>query len=132
IGAAAVADFRPEHVETQKIKKGAATSMQLYLVKNPDIIAEASKHLERPFTVGFAAETHNQEEYANKKLVEKELDMIAMNDVSRQDIGFNSDENSLRVLWPEGERVIEKASKFSVADQLLDNIKDHYEAKSKN
>ncbi|OAJ34227.1 bifunctional phosphopantothenoylcysteine decarboxylase/phosphopantothenate--cysteine ligase CoaBC [Piscirickettsia salmonis] len=132
IGAAAVADFRPEHVETQKIKKGAATSMQLHLVKNPDIIAEASKHLERPFTVGFAAETHNQEEYANKKLVEKELDMIAMNDVSRQDIGFNSDDNSLRILWPEGESVIEKASKFAVADQLLDKIKDHYEAKSKN
>lgn len=132
IGAAAVADFRPEHVETQKIKKGMATSMQLHLVKNPDIIAEASKHLERPFTVGFAAETHNQEEYANKKLIEKELDMIAMNDVSRQDIGFNSDENSLRVLWSEGERVIEKASKLAVADQLLDNIKDHYEAKSKN
>ncbi|ODN43160.1 bifunctional phosphopantothenoylcysteine decarboxylase/phosphopantothenate--cysteine ligase CoaBC [Piscirickettsia litoralis] len=132
IGAAAVADFRPEHCEGQKIKKGAATSMQLHLVKNPDIIAEASTHPQRPFTVGFAAETHNQEEYANKKLIEKELDMIAMNDVSRKDIGFNSDENSLRVLWREGEAVIEKASKLIVADQLLNEIKDHYEAKSKN
>lgn len=105
IGCAAVADFRPATISPQKIKKVKGTDeLTLTLVKNPDIIAEVARSENRPFTAGFAAETENLEEYARKKLTEKNLDLIAANDVSKKDSGFDSDKNSITLYDREGGR----------------------------
>jgi len=94
IGAAAVADYRPKQANTLKIKKDSDV-MNLELEKNPDIISAISALGNRPVTVGFAAETHDVVNYAQDKLQRKNLDAIIANDVSRQDIGFNSDNNQV-------------------------------------
>ncbi|KZN29428.1 phosphopantothenoylcysteine decarboxylase [Pseudoalteromonas luteoviolacea S2607] len=100
IGCAAVADYRAADIAEQKIKK-QGDEMTLTLVKNPDIIAEvASLTQNRPYTVGFAAETQNVEQYALGKLKNKNLDMICANDVSQAGLGFNSDNNALTLFWP--------------------------------
>ena len=98
IGAAAVADFRPNQVATKKIKKGAEDHMQISLIKNPDIIADVANLTPRPWVVGFAAETHDVINYATNKLHNKKLDMVIANDVSDKRIGFNSDHNAVTVL----------------------------------
>ncbi|KZN51133.1 bifunctional phosphopantothenoylcysteine decarboxylase/phosphopantothenate--cysteine ligase CoaBC [Pseudoalteromonas luteoviolacea] len=99
IGCAAVADYRAADIAEQKIKK-QGDEMTLTLVKNPDIIAEvASLTRNRPYTVGFAAETQNVEQYALGKLKNKKLDMICANDVSQAGLGFNSDNNALTLFW---------------------------------
>jgi phosphopantothenoylcysteine decarboxylase/phosphopantothenate--cysteine ligase len=92
IAAAAVADYRPVTVATQKIKKHA-DAMHLELEKNVDIVSAAASEYSDLFVVGFAAETQNIEEYARGKLERKNLDAIVANDVSRSDVGFNSDDN---------------------------------------
>ncbi len=101
IGCAAVADYRPQAVAEQKLKKQADNdAMTITMVKNPDIIASVAgltKH--RPFTVGFAAETQNVATYARDKLARKKLDMICANDVSDAEQGFNSDHNALHLFW---------------------------------
>src|SRR5690606_10541571 len=80
ISAAAVADVRPALVSGSKIKKGDA-ELEVKLVRNPDILAEMSQRAERPFLLGFAAETDDVEEHARGKLARKRLDMIAANRV---------------------------------------------------
>ncbi|MFG6668367.1 bifunctional phosphopantothenoylcysteine decarboxylase/phosphopantothenate--cysteine ligase CoaBC [Halomonas sp. HNIBRBA4712] len=107
IGCAAVADYRAEHPAEHKIKKtGDSDTLTLTLVKNPDIIAEvaALKAPARPFVVGFAAETRELERYAADKLARKNLDMIVANDVSREGLGFGSDDNAALLVWqtPQG------------------------------
>jgi phosphopantothenoylcysteine decarboxylase/phosphopantothenate--cysteine ligase len=92
IAAAAVADYRPVTVATQKIKKHA-DAMHLELEKNVDIVSAAASEYSDLFVVGFAAETQNIEEYARGKLERKNLDAIVANDVSRSDVGFKSDDN---------------------------------------
>ena len=95
IGCAAVADYRPAQVASQKIKKsGDNDQMALTLVKNPGIIADVGALSDKPFTVGFAAETVDVEQYALDKLRRKRLDMIAANGVSRAGQGFNADDNA--------------------------------------
>ncbi len=73
----------------------------------------------RPFTVGFAAETQNVEQYARGKLTNKNLDMICANDVSVSGQGFNSDDNALTVYWPQGEQSLPLASKAELARSLM-------------
>ena len=99
IATAAVADYRVAQVAEHKIKK-AGDELNVSLIKNPDIVATIAQQQKRPFMVGFAAETRNVEEYAAGKLIAKKLDMIACNDVSRNDIGFASDENAMIVFLP--------------------------------
>ncbi|MDF2446699.1 MAG: coaBC [Moraxellaceae bacterium] len=118
VACAAVADYRPRAAADQKIKKSADT-LTLDLVKNPDIVAAIAARADRPFVVGFAAETEKVVEHARDKLVRKRLDMIACNDVARGDIGFQSDDNAMTVIWQEGEQVLEKASKAVIARQLV-------------
>lgn len=96
IATAAVADYRTEEAAPQKIKK-TQEAMTLSLVKNPDILATISLAHPELFVVGFAAETQDVEHYARGKLVTKNLDLIACNDVSRADIGFASDDNAMQV-----------------------------------
>ncbi|MCL1138005.1 bifunctional phosphopantothenoylcysteine decarboxylase/phosphopantothenate--cysteine ligase CoaBC [Shewanella pneumatophori] len=118
IGCAAVADYRIAEVAESKIKK-SAEQMQLALVRNPDILASVASHAHRPFTVGFAAETNDVEQYARGKLSRKKLDMIAANDVSNTDIGFNSDTNALSVFWSDGSTDLPAVDKDTLAKQLL-------------
>ncbi|MGI2175909.1 bifunctional phosphopantothenoylcysteine decarboxylase/phosphopantothenate--cysteine ligase CoaBC [Shewanella ulleungensis] len=118
IGCAAVADYRIADVAEQKIKK-SAEEMQLALVRNPDILATVAQHTTRPFTVGFAAETNDVEQYARGKLQRKKLDMIAANDVSIQGLGFNADSNALQVFWQDGSQQLPATDKLTLARQLL-------------
>ena len=125
IGCAAVSDYRVEKVSDQKIKKqDGIDELMLKLVKNPDIIATVG-HMEhkRPFTVGFAAETNNIEHYAKDKIVKKNLDLIVLNDVSKQDIGFNSDFNAVTVFDKEGKvAAFPKMTKEVLSGVLMDLI----------
>lgn len=123
IAAAAVADYRPANVAEQKIKKtGDNDEMVIQLVKNPDIVATIASHPQRPFTVGFAAETQQVISYAKDKLARKKLDMIIANDVSVEGIGFNSDENAVTVVTAEAEQTLAQASKTQLARTLIELI----------
>jgi phosphopantothenoylcysteine decarboxylase/phosphopantothenate--cysteine ligase len=117
IAAAAVADYRPARAEDQKIKKTDA-HMDLELERNPDILSSVAGSDERPFVVGFAAETQDVEANAFAKLEAKGLDMIAANLVG-PNAGFDSDHNELAVLWPGGGRCLPKANKRRLAEQLI-------------
>lgn len=121
IGCAAVADYRISDVSRCKIKK-SAQEMQLALVRNPDILATVANLPNRPFVVGFAAETHDVETYARDKLKRKNLNMIAANDVSVAGLGFNADANALRVFWPQGSQDLPATDKLTLARQLLSLI----------
>ncbi len=125
IAAAAVADYRCAETALQKIKKNTV-QMQLTLVPNPDILAAVTLRENRPFTVGFAAETENLRENALKKLTQKHLDMIAANNVSAKDSGFNSDQNALLVLWPGGEIEFSLRAKTQLAEDLLQVVMQRY------
>ncbi len=124
IGCAAVADYRVADVAEAKIKKSSET-MALALVRNPDILATVASHSIRPFTVGFAAETHEVETYARDKLKRKKLDMIAANDVSVPGQGFNADRNALKVFSATGCDELPATDKLSLAKQLLILIAKH-------
>ena len=127
IGCAAVADYRVEQVAEQKIKKtGDNDELTLKLVKNPDIIASVAGLTEkRPFTVGFAAETQNVEQYAKDKLQRKNLDMICANDVSGGQV-FNADQNALHLFWRNGEKRLPLADKTKLAEALVNEIVERY------
>jgi phosphopantothenoylcysteine decarboxylase/phosphopantothenate--cysteine ligase len=101
IAAAAVSDYRCEQIVPQKIKK-KDDQYHLVLQRNPDILAAVANMKNRPFVLGFAAETENVLENARTKLTQKKLDMIAVNDVSDPSIGFWSDKTQLTVLWQGG------------------------------
>lgn len=123
IATAAVADYRIKEQAPQKIKK-TVENLTLELVKNPDILATISHENPNIFTVGFAAETQDVEQYAKGKLVSKNLDMIACNDVSRSDIGFGSDDNAMTVFFKNKKQSVklEKNSKEKIAEQLAELI----------
>jgi phosphopantothenoylcysteine decarboxylase/phosphopantothenate--cysteine ligase len=127
IASAAVADYRLASVAPQKVKKSTDT-LTLELVKNPDIIAMVAAHDPHPFTVGFAAETQDVERYARGKLESKNLDIIIANDVSRSDIGFNSDDNAVSVFWPEGQQRFDTMNKHTLARELIALVADRYNA----
>ena len=124
IACAAVADFRPAQVAKQKMKKQPGNEeMVIQLVKNPDIVASIAALTEqRPFTVGFAAETQDVEHYARGKLTTKNLDLICANDVSVQGQGFNSDTNALHLYWPNGDKALPLATKADLGQQLVTEI----------
>lgn len=121
IAAAAVADYRPVQCADQKIKK-KNDDMSITLTKTPDIVATISSLKERPFTVGFAAETNDVEAYARKKLLAKKLDLVIANDVSDSRIGFNSDDNQVTLVCPEASETLELMSKANLAAYLVDFI----------
>ena len=121
IACAAVADYRPAAVQEQKIKKGP-DEITLQLVRNPDIVATVAAGAQRPFTVGFAAETRDVLTYARDKLQRKALDMIVANDVSDQSIGFNSELNEAVVLWSDGEQALARTGKGNLARQIIQLI----------
>ena len=127
IGAAAVADYSPV-VSDKKIKKGG-DQVTLILQKTKDILAEvAALEQHRPFTVGFAAETHDLEVYARDKLTRKKLDMIAANWVGQEQGGFDSEQNALQVFWDKGEKTFSMTDKARLAEQLLVLIAERIKA----
>lgn len=125
VACAAVADYRVADIASQKIKK-SSDAIQLNMVKNPDIVADVAALSNKPFTVGFAAETQDVEQYARAKLQRKGLNMIAANDVSQSGQGFNSNDNALMVFSAGQKSEIPLASKQQVARQLVTLISQEY------
>jgi phosphopantothenoylcysteine decarboxylase/phosphopantothenate--cysteine ligase len=117
IGTAAVADYRPREIASRKIKK-TGERISLELERTTDILAAVAALPQRPFTVGFAAETHDVQTYARDKFERKGLDMIAANEVGDSK-GFDCDDNALWVLWSGGNTQLPSASKRELAMQLL-------------
>jgi len=125
IACAAVSDYRVEKPATHKIKKDGA-SMQLELVPTPDIVSEVTQLGNKPFTLGFAAETEDVEQHAREKLTRKNLDMIAANQVGVEPSGFESDTNEILVIWPDGQQLLALGEKRVIAIQLIDLLADRY------
>ncbi len=130
ISCAAVADYRPVAKQPEKIKK-LHDGLSVKMVRNPDIIAEVAKYHNRPFVVGFAAETRDLERYAKQKLERKRLDMIAGNDVSDTSIGFDSTENALEIFWAGGHCSLERDTKTKIARRLIGLIAERYASTDK-
>jgi len=127
VAAAAVADYRPIDLAAKKIKKEQQTIV-LKLVRNRDILKDVTAQHPDVFTVGFAAETHDLEQYAIQKLNQKSLQMIVANDISRSDIGFDSEDNAVSVFWQGGTKALTKASKSQIARQLVELIAKRLDA----
>ena len=123
IMSAAVADYRVKNYSDQKLKKGNEETITLELVKNPDILAELCKNKTSQVVVGFCAESENLTENAKSKIEKKGCDYLVANDISRRDIGFNSNDNEVIILDKEGNiNKFEKASKKVIARKILEWI----------
>jgi phosphopantothenoylcysteine decarboxylase/phosphopantothenate--cysteine ligase len=131
IASAAVSDYRPAIVSDHKVKK-SAQGLSLELLPNPDILKAVSQLPQRPFCVGFAAETDNHEAHAQAKLEDKQLDLICLNDVSDASIGFGSDENAMTILGKHHQWQLEKQSKKLLAQSLLRIIGMEFEKESQH
>ena len=117
--AAAVADYTPSTVAKEKIKKSADT-ITLELVRTTDILGSCrSEHGFAGTLVGFAAETENLIVHAREKLTRKQCDLIIANDVSKPGVGFESDQNEVKLVYPERIEQLPLASKHDLAHQLV-------------
>ncbi|EHK71697.1 bifunctional phosphopantothenoylcysteine decarboxylase/phosphopantothenate synthase [Pseudomonas psychrotolerans L19] len=135
IASAAVADYRPEVIAPHKLKKDPTRGdgLLLELVRNPDILATLAGRPDRPFSVGFAAETQNLLEYAQRKLRDKNLDLIVANDVANPAIGFNSEDNAVTVIDRGLHEIrFEQTSKGKIARQLIALISIHLKDTTQN
>ena len=120
---AAVADYKAKNYSKEKIKK--SDQQNINLTKNVDIISYVSKHnsLRPKLTIGFAAETENIDENAKKKLSEKNCDWIIANDVSNEEIGFDSKYNQVKIFYKNNsDEYIEKMSKSLIAEEIVDRV----------
>ena len=125
IGVAAVADYSPINSELKKIKKNIDnSSLVLKMQETKDILLEVGSLKEKPYLVGFAAETENLIQNAKKKLTRKNLDLIIANDVSSQDIGFDSDFNEVFLITEDEEILIEKTSKRNLSRKIIEFISE--------
>lgn len=129
IACAAVADFRPQQFEQNKIKKTENDQLQLVLEPTLDIVSAVTAEEHAPFVVGFAAETSSVDVYAKNKLAKKKLDMIAANRVG-VGVGFAVNENELEVFWKGDSRLLPKAPKKQLARDLMTLIIERYNAKN--
>jgi phosphopantothenoylcysteine decarboxylase / phosphopantothenate---cysteine ligase len=126
ISTAAVADYRPARPAEQKIKKTTDT-LDLCMERTSDVLATVAARPDRPFVVGFAAETESVEQNARLKLMKKNLDMIAANEVGHEK-AFDCEDNQLIVLWRNGRHDLGKASKQDLARKLVAIIAESYAA----
>jgi phosphopantothenoylcysteine decarboxylase / phosphopantothenate---cysteine ligase len=124
IAAAAVSDYRPMQVASEKIKK-TSDSLMLPLSRTTDILATVAAGNQRPFVVGFAAETQNVERNALAKLEGKKLDLICANQVGEK-LGFDQDDNALTVYWNGGKRELARCSKAQLAGELVSLIAERH------
>lgn len=119
---AAVADFRPAEVAEQKIKR-VGQSMDIHLVPNPDIaVSLGQMKKERQVLVGFALETNDEEQNAQRKLEKKNLDFIVLNSLRNEGTCFRSDENQIAIISRDGQTDYEKKSKREVAADIVDEL----------
>ncbi len=125
IAAAAVADYRPATYSEQKIKKSAST-LTLTLERNPDILATVAALPNKPFTVGFAAETEQVIAHAQEKRRHKQIDVIIANQVGKG-LGFESDYNAVHLLWEDGEQTFELQDKKTLAQALVRLLVKRYQ-----
>lgn len=122
IFAAAVADYRPAEVASQKIKKTAG-DITLRLEPNPDILAASARKKGHRLIVGFAAETDKVAENARKKLADKNADLIVANDVTAEGAGFDVDTNIVTLFARDGrDLALPKLTKREVAQRILDEV----------
>jgi phosphopantothenoylcysteine decarboxylase/phosphopantothenate--cysteine ligase len=121
--AAAVGDYRPAEVSSQKVKK-TENDMTVRLVRNPDILADLGRRKPaKQVLAGFAAETENLVANATKKLRSKNLDFIVANDLSQKGCGFGCDTNAVKIIDRRGETAeIPCLSKMEIADRILDRL----------
>ena len=123
IGTAAVSDYSPAEVKNSKIKKdGNKSPLNLELKENQDILKSVSELEERPYVVGFAAETDGLIKNAEKKLKNKGLDLIVANDVSNKEIGFDSDENEVTLITKTEQQLIPKQNKKKISKKIVEFI----------
>jgi phosphopantothenoylcysteine decarboxylase/phosphopantothenate--cysteine ligase len=120
IMSAAVFDFMPAEKSQEKIEKSG--EILLKLIRTPDIISEVGKKRNKPFIIGFAAETGRRLERTRKKLKEKNMDMIVFNDVTEAGSGFDVDTNRVVIIDKENETELPLLSKESVAEAILDRF----------
>ena len=126
IGTAAVADYSPAKVEDSKIKKdGNNESLVLEMKENQDILKTVSDMEDRPYVVGFAAETEDLLKNARKKLEKKKIDLIIANDVSNKDIGFDSEENEVTLITSSEELLLDRDSKKKISKKILEFISNN-------
>ncbi|MCZ8492586.1 bifunctional phosphopantothenoylcysteine decarboxylase/phosphopantothenate--cysteine ligase CoaBC [Priestia megaterium] len=127
IKSAAVADYRPKHVFDQKMKKQPGAAV-LELERTTDILRTLGEQKEHQLLVGFAAETEQVDEYAQKKLSSKNLDMIVANNVTTEGAGFGTDTNIVTLYKRSGEsRELPILSKHEVATEVLKEVKEMLE-----
>ena len=127
IKSAAVSDYRPASPANEKIKK-QSEQMAIELERTQDILKTLGKQKTDQFLVGFAAETTNVENYGKQKLIDKNLDAIVINDVSKDGIGFGSDNNEVLIIINDGTEIkIDQTSKVAIASQLLAEISNRLE-----
>lgn len=118
---AAVADYRPVAYSEQKIKKDG-DRLIIELEKTPDILGSMRSVFGFKGTlIGFAAETQQVEEYARGKLERKQCDFIVANDVSRSDIGFDSKENEVALVFPDHVEYLGKDTKEHIAMHIIEH-----------
>ncbi|MDC0076130.1 bifunctional phosphopantothenoylcysteine decarboxylase/phosphopantothenate--cysteine ligase CoaBC [Gammaproteobacteria bacterium] len=123
IGTAAVADYSPSKVESSKIKKkGNSEALVLKMKENQDILKTVSDMKDRPYMVGFAAETEDLLKNARKKLEKKKIDLIIANDVSNKSIGFDSEENEVTLITNSEEVLLDRSSKKKIAKRIVEFI----------
>jgi phosphopantothenoylcysteine decarboxylase/phosphopantothenate--cysteine ligase len=124
IKSAAVSDYRPAAAAEQKIKREGCERMALELVQNPDILREVSEQKGARIVVGFGAETERITEHAWAKLERKGCDLLVVNDVSRRDIGFDSEMNEVQLFGPGRSDVVRvpRATKREIAARILDRV----------
>ena len=125
IGVAAVADYRPVDEADQKIKKNN-DEMTIRLVKNPDILADVAALKDKPFCVGFAAETNKVVDYARGKLERKKLDLIAANKVGGSETGFGTTDNAITLISKDDVIELPRANKSALARNLITHIAKHF------
>lgn len=122
IMSAAVSDFMPAKISKEKIEKSG--ELLLNLKQTPDIISEVSRKKNRLFVVGFAAETGKRIDRARRKFKEKKMDMLVFNDVNEAGSGFDVDTNKVIIIDSERETELPLMSKDSVAEAILDRVKE--------
>lgn len=121
---AAVADFRPDNVAEQKIKRVGQT-MDLHLVPNPDIAAELGRmKVAKQLLVGFALETNNELDNAQLKLEKKNFDFIVLNSLRNEGTCFKSNENKISIISRSGRQDFEKKPKDDVARDIIDKLSE--------
>lgn len=125
IASAAVADYAPKVVASEKIKKNEDT-FTIELIKNPDILKTMGEKKAHQFLVGFALETQNEEENAKGKLAKKNLDMIVLNSLRDEGAGFKNDTNKIKIFTKTEKIEFDLKSKENVAKDILDCIEAQF------